>query len=42
VAQPQEKAKSFMYSDLHVSKLAMNRSMDWLNPRRGGKYLHVF
>jgi hypothetical protein len=34
VAQPQEEANIFMYSDLNVRKLAMNRSIGWLSLRR--------
>jgi hypothetical protein len=34
LAQPQEEAKIFMYPDLNVSILAINRSMGWLSPRR--------
>jgi hypothetical protein len=34
LAQPQEEAKIFMYANLNVSKLAMNRSMGWLSPKR--------
>ncbi len=34
MAQSQVEAKIFMYSDLNVSKLAKNRSMGRLSPRR--------
>ncbi len=34
LAQPQEEAKIFMYSDLNVTKLAMYRNMGWLSLRR--------
>ncbi len=34
LAEPQEEAKSLMYSELIVSKLVIHRCMGWISPRR--------